>query len=59
MFEQIPGNVRADSGECSERVRGMLKQIPGNVQKDSAESKFRFIFWNLACFSSNFAVKLF
>ena len=59
MFQRIPGNVRADSGECSERVRGMLKQIPGNVQKDSGESKFRFIFWNLACFSSNFAVKLF
>ena len=62
----IPGNVREDSGDvpedsgkCSSRFRGMLKQIPGNVQKDSGESKFRFIFWNLACFSSNFAVKLF
>ena len=50
MFEKIPGdapedlgNVRADSGECLERFRGMLKQILGNVQKDSGESKLRFI----------------
>ena len=32
--------------------------MTGNVQEDSGESKFRFISWNLACFLSNFAVKL-
>ena len=58
MFKNIQGNVWADSGECSERFEGMFKQILSNVQKDSGESKFRFISWNIACFLSNFAVKL-
>ena len=58
MLEKISGNVQEDSGECFREFRGMFEQIPGNVQKDSDESKFRFISWNLAWFSSNFAVKL-
>ena len=41
MLQRIPGNVRADSRECSERFWGMFKQILRNVQKDSGESKFR------------------
>ena len=51
MLDKIPGNVIKDSG-------GMFERIPGNVQEDSRESKFRFISWNLTCFSSIFAVKL-
>ena len=39
-------------------MQGVFGKIPGNVQKDSGESKFQFISWNLACFSSNFVVKL-
>ena len=35
MFEEIPGNLREDSGECSRGFRGMLKKIPRNVGKDS------------------------
>ena len=58
MFKKILGNIPEDSEECSKGFRGMFKRIPGNVQVDSGESKFRFISWNLACFLSNFAVKL-
>ena len=58
MFEKIPGNVQEDSGECSSRFPGMFGKIPGNVQKDCGESKLRSISWDLACFLSNFAVKL-
>ena len=58
MFKKIQGNVWVDSEECSERFQGMFKQILRNIQKDSGESKFRFVSWNLACFLSNFAVKL-
>ena len=35
MFEEIPGNVRRDSRECSKRFRGMFKKIPGNADEDS------------------------
>ena len=42
MFENIPGNVKKDSGECSRRFRGMFEKIPGNVQKDSGECSKRF-----------------
>ena len=31
------GTVEEDSGECSTRLRGMLKNIPGNVQQDYEE----------------------
>ena len=58
MFKKILGNVIKDSGECSRRFREMLLKIPGNVPEDFGGSKFRFISWNLACFLSNFAVKL-
>ena len=58
MFKKIPGNVRKDSGEFSIGFRGMFKEIPGNVREDSGESKFRFIFWNVAYFLSNSAIKL-
>ena len=58
MFEKIPGNVQEDSGECSRVFRGMFEKIPGNVREDSGESKFRFILWNVAYFSSNSAIKL-
>ena len=41
MLKNIPGNVRRDSEECSERFRGMLvkilgmlAKIIGNAQKD-------------------------
>ena len=37
MFKIIPGNVREDSGERSERFRGNFKKIPGNVRKESKE----------------------
>ena len=58
MFKKIPGNVRRDSGECSERFLGMFEKIPGNVQEDFEESKFKFISWNLAYFLSNSEIKL-
>ena len=58
MFKKILGNVIKDSGEYSRRFREMLLKIPGNVPEDFGGSKFRFISWNLACFLSNFAVKL-
>ena len=50
MFEDIPGIVQEDFGECSRGFRGMLKKIPGKAQEDFGESKFRFILWNLAYF---------
>ena len=31
MLSKILGNVQEDSGECSERFRGMFKKIAGNV----------------------------
>ena len=40
MLNKIPGNVPEDSGERSERFRGMFSKIPGNVPEDSRESKF-------------------
>ena len=43
MFEEIPGNVKEDSEECSKRFRGMFKKIPDNALEDFGESKFRFI----------------
>ena len=58
MFKKILGNVIKDSGECSRRFPEMLLKIPGSVPEDFGGSKFRFISWNLACFLSNFAVKL-
>ena len=42
MFEEIPGNVPKDSGECSKRFRGILDEIPWNVRKDSEECSRRF-----------------
>ena len=42
MFENNPGNVQEDSGECSKRFKGMFKKIPGNVQEDSRECSRRF-----------------
>ena len=42
MFEKIPGNVQEDSGECSERFRGMFKRIPGNVRQYFGECSRRF-----------------
>ena len=33
----IPGNVPKDSGECSNRFRGMFKKILGNVRRDFGE----------------------
>ena len=29
------GTVEEDSGECSTRLRGMLKNMPRNVEEDS------------------------
>ena len=69
MFEEIPGNVQEDSGEipgnvqensgeCLRGFRGMFKKIRGNAQEDFGESKFRFVLWNIAYFSSNSAIKL-
>ena len=58
MFKKIPGNVQEDSGQCSKRFRGMFKKILGNAREESGESKFRFILWNVAYFSSNSAIKL-
>ena len=58
MFEEIQGNVKEDSEECSKRFRGMFKKIPDNAQEDFGESKFRFILWNFAYFLSNSAIKL-
>ena len=58
MFEEIPGNVQENSGEYSSGFRGMFKKIPGNAQEDFGESKFRFVLWNFAYFSSNSAIKL-
>ena len=55
---KIPRNVPEDSWGGSRSFREMFKRSPGNVQEDSGESKFRFISWKLACFLSNFAVKL-
>ena len=34
MFEETPGNVEQDSGECLRRFRGMLKEISGNLKLD-------------------------
>ena len=42
MFEEIPGNFRRDSGECSKRFRGIFEKIPENVSKDSGECWKRF-----------------
>ena len=73
MFKRVPGNVQEDSGECSNRFRGMFKKIPRNVRKDSGECSRRFwgilkkilgnlnlnLFWeNLLIFLSNSAIKL-
>ena len=58
MFEEIQGNVKEDSEECSKRFRGMFKKIPDNALEDFGESKFRFILWNFAYFLSNSAIKL-
>ena len=55
---KIPRNVPEDSWGGSRSFREMFKRSPGNVQEDSGESKFRYISWKLACFLSNFAVKL-
>ena len=42
MFEEMPWNVRKDSGEYSKRFQGMLQKIPGNITKDSGECWQRF-----------------
>ena len=36
-FEEIPRNVREDSGECSRRFWGMFQEILGDVIKDSGK----------------------
>ena len=33
-YFNIPGNVTKDSGECSRIFRGMLKEISGNLNLD-------------------------
>ena len=58
MFEEIPGNVKEESGKCSRRFQGMFERIPGNIQEDFGESKFIFILSNLAYFLSNSAIKM-
>ena len=58
MSPNILENVAKHSGECPQKFQGMSLNIPGNVPENSGESKFRFISWTLACFLSNFAVKL-
>ena len=30
MFNKIPGNLKEDSGECSERYRGLFRKTPRN-----------------------------
>ena len=43
---QIGANINKCSGECSKRLRRMLKKIPGNVRRNSVEcsKKFRVMF---------------
>ena len=53
MFENIPGNVPEEPGECYYRLRGMLEKIPGNVQ-----AKFRLFLVKSCFFLSNFGVNL-
>ena len=63
MFQNIPGYVWKDYGECLRRLREcyqrflkMLSKNPGNVQEDSGECKFRFFLMKASLFLSNFAV---
>ena len=42
MFNEIPGNVREDSGESLRRFDGMSEKVLGNVQGDFEEFSKRF-----------------